>query len=215
MTVDADDWQGLDTGTVSDALDQAGIAGQLPAITPLDRSFRIAGPAFTVRYGPVGQDGGTVGDYIDDVPEDAVVVLDNQGRTDVTVWGDLLTLTAHRREVGGTVIDGICRDSDLALDLRYPVYARGSWMRTGKDRVRVDKIQGPVGCAGVRIEPGDLVFGDGDGVVAVPVGRVAEVLDRARAIAAAEESIRRRVEDGETLRAARAAVGYHRLQTRR
>jgi regulator of RNase E activity RraA len=56
--------------------------------------------AFTVRYGPIGQDGGTVGDYIDEVPPDAVVVLDNQGRTDVTVWGDLLTLTAHRGRLG-------------------------------------------------------------------------------------------------------------------
>jgi 4-hydroxy-4-methyl-2-oxoglutarate aldolase len=77
MSSDPRDWQGLDTGAVSDALDRAGIAGQIPAITSLARSFRILGPAFTVRYGPAGQDGGTVGDYIDDVPAGAVVVLDN------------------------------------------------------------------------------------------------------------------------------------------
>jgi 4-hydroxy-4-methyl-2-oxoglutarate aldolase len=131
------------------------------------------------------------------------------------VWGDLLTLTAHRRRIGGTVIDGICRDTNRALELGYPIWSRGAWMRTGKDRVRVDAVQGPVSCAGVRVEPGDLLLGDADGTLAIPAGRADEVLEHALAIAAAERTIREQVEEGETLRAARTAVGYHRLQTRR
>src|SRR5687767_3068837 len=86
----------LSTSGVSDALDKLGIPGQALGIAPLDRSFRLAGRAWTLRYGPVGQDRGTVGDYIDDLGPDDVVVLDNQSRVDATVWGDLLTTVAHR-----------------------------------------------------------------------------------------------------------------------
>ena len=215
MAIDLSEWRDLGTSTVSDALDRAGIAGQIPAIAPLEPSFRLLGPAFTVRYGPVGQDAGTVGDYIDEVPPGSVVVLDNQGRADVTVWGDLLTLTAHRGRLGGTVVDGTCRDTDIALEMDYPLFSRHRWMRTGKDRVQVEAVQQPVSCGGVRIEPGDLLVGDADGVLSVPASRAEEVLRSALDIARAEQAIREQIVNGATLRDARAAVGYHRLQTRR
>lgn len=205
----------LDTSHVSDALDRLGIAGQCLGIMPLDRTFRLAGPAFTVRYVPVGTDPGSVGDYIDDLAPGTVVVLDNAGRLDTTVWGDLLTATASRRELGGTVIDGVCRDSDRALELGYPVYSRGRWMRTGKDRVRVDGYRIPVTVGGVRVEPGDLLLGDADGVVAVPASRSDEVIAAAEQIRDAENRIRADIEQGTALAAARAKAGYHMLQTRR
>ncbi|MFF4630071.1 RraA family protein [Streptomyces griseorubiginosus] len=204
----------LDTSHVSDALDRLGIAGQCLGIMPLDRSFRLAGPAFTVRYVPVGTDPGSVGDYIDDLDPGTVVVLDNAGRMDATVWGDLLTATAARGGIGGTVIDGVCRDSDRALELGYPVYSRGRWMRTGKDRVRVDGYQVPVTAGGVRVEPGDLLLGDADGVVAVPASRADEVIAVAGQIRDAENRIRADVEQGSPLMTARAIAGYHTLQTR-
>src|ERR1700744_5494786 len=97
----------MDTTTISDALDKLGISGQCLGIAPLDPTFRMAGPAFTVRYVPCGVHGGTVGDYIDDLPEGTVVTLDNQQRVDATVWGDILTIVATRKRLGGTVIDGV------------------------------------------------------------------------------------------------------------
>lgn len=205
----------LDTSHVSDALDRCGVNGQCLGIMPVDRSFRFAGRAWTLRYGPIGVDGGTVGDYIDDLGPGQVVVLDNQGRLDATVWGDLLTATAHARTIAGTVIDGVCRDTDRCVDLGYPVYSRGRWMRTGKDRVRVEEIGAPVSIGGVRIAVGDYLLGDGDGVVAVPAARIGEVLEAAQQIRDAEDSIRALVEAGQTLRAARDEVGYHTLQSRR
>ncbi|QKZ16048.1 RraA family protein [Streptomyces chartreusis] len=207
--------QDLGTSHVSDAMDRLGIAGQCLGIMPLDRSFHLAGPAFTVRYVPVGTDPGSVGDYIDDLDPGTVVVLDNAGRPDTTVWGDLLTATASRRELGGTVIDGVCRDSDSALELSYPVYSRGRWMRTGKDRVRVDGYRIPVTVGGVRIEAGDLLLGDADGVVAVPASRSGEVIAAAEEIRDAENRIRADIEQGAALAEARAKAGYHRLQTPR
>jgi 4-hydroxy-4-methyl-2-oxoglutarate aldolase len=204
----------VDTSHVSDALDRLGIAGQCFGIMPLDRSFRLAGRAFTVRYVPVGVGGGTVGDYIDDLDAGQVPVLDNAGRTDMTVWGDLLTATAHRMGLPGTVIDGVCRDSDRSVALSYPIFSRGHWMRTGKDRVRVDAYEVPVSIGGVLVSPGDFVLGDADGVVVVPASRASEVLDVARGIADRESLIRAAVAEGARLDEARASVGYHKLQHR-
>ena len=205
----------VDTSHVSDALDRLGLAGQCLGLRPLDRLFRLVGRAFTVRYVPVGVERGSVGDYIDDLGPGQVVVLDNAGRLDCTVWGDLLTATAHQRGVAGTVIDGVCRDSDRSLELGYPIYCRGTWMRTGKDRVRVDGYDVAVSIGGVRVEPGDVLVGDADGVVAVPAGRAAEVLVAAAEIRDTEDQIRRAVEAGKSLTDARAAFGYHKLQARR
>ncbi len=204
----------LTTSGVSDALDQLGIPGQCLGIMPLDRSFRLCGRAWTLRYGPSGQDPGTVGDYIDDITPGQVVVLDNQSRVDATVWGDLLTTTAAAREISGTVIDGVCRDVDRSLELRYPIFSRGNWMRTGKDRVRVEEMGGPVSIGGIRVEPADLLLGDGDGLVIIPAARATEVLAAAAEIEHAEATIRSAIASGESLRAARAAVGYHTLQRR-
>jgi regulator of RNase E activity RraA len=85
-------------------------------------------------------------------------------------------------------------------------------MRTGKDRVRVDGINVPVSIGGVRVEPGDYLRGDGDGVVVIPVSRIDAVVGAAQEIHAAEEAIRAEVVAGNDLRTARAKVSYHDLQ---
>jgi 4-hydroxy-4-methyl-2-oxoglutarate aldolase len=203
------------TSGISDALDRLGIAGQAFGILPVDPSFRLAGRAWTGLYQPVDVKGGTVGDYIDDVPPGDIICLDNAGRTDATVWGDLLTLVASRRELGGTVIDGVCRDSSRSRELSYPVFARGRWMRTGKDRVQMVGMQVPVTIGQVRVRPGDVLVGDGDGIVVVPREREAEVVHAVLAIEQAEEVIREQVRQGTRLSEARKQLGYHDLQTHR
>ncbi len=203
----------LDTATLSDALDKLGIAGQCLGLKPLSQGMRLAGRAFTLAYAPVGP-GGTVGDFIDDVPAGAVVVIDNGGRPDATVWGDILTFTAHKRELAGTVIDGACRDTHLALELGYPMYSRSYSMRTGKDRVQLEATQVVVTIGDARVAPGDLVRGDADGVVVIPQGREDEVLATAETIDAAEARIRQAVASGQRLDEARRQQSYHLLQRR-
>jgi 4-hydroxy-4-methyl-2-oxoglutarate aldolase len=206
---------GLGTATLSDALDRLGLAGQCCGVLPLRPDARLAGPAFTVRYRAAGLvERGTVGDYIDDVPPGSVVVLDNAGRLDCTVWGDVLTGVADRRAIAGTVINGVCRDGARAIEIGYPLFARGRHMRTGKDRVEVDTIGEPADLGGVPVRPGDLVVGDGDGVVVVPRERITEVIAAAREIDAAETAIEAAVASGLRLADARRRHGYHALQTR-
>jgi regulator of RNase E activity RraA len=204
----------LGVTALSDALDRLGIDGQAVGILPVIRTMRFAGPAFTVRMLPVGLSGGVVGDYIDDVPEGAVVAIDNQGILDQTVWGDILTFVAHAKSLAGTVIDGVCRDSDRCVELGYPVFSRSSTMRTGKDRATADAYNVPVQIAGVRVEPGDWLVGDADGVVAIPASQVSEVLAIAQDIEAAEDRIRAAVSSGMRLDEARRMTNYHTLQTR-
>ena len=204
----------LDTATLSDALDKLGINGQCYRIKPRSSAFRMAGRAWTLLYGPAGIPAGTVGDYIDDVPPGSVVVLDNGGRENATVWGDILTEIAHRRGIAGTVIDGICRDVALCLELGYPVFSKDHWMRTGKDRVQVEATGVPVNIGDVRVVPGDLVRGDADGVVVIPAAFENQVLDAAEAVEVAESRIREAVRGGMRLDEARKHFKYHQLQTR-
>jgi regulator of RNase E activity RraA len=204
----------LDTATLSDALDRLGIVGQCYRIAGRDPGFRMAGRAFTMLCGPASTPPGTVGDYIDDGPEGHVVVIDNGGREDATIWGDILTEIAHRRGLAGTVIDGISRDVALCRDLGYPVFSRGHWMRTGKDRVQVEATNCPVNIGGARVAPDDIVRGDADGVVVIPQAHEAAVLDAAEEIQAAEDSIREACRGGLRLDEARRQFNYHQLQTR-
>ena len=203
----------LDTATLSDALDKLGIAGQCYRIKPRDVDFRMAGRAWTLLYGPAANPPGTVGDYIDDVPSGSVIVLDNGGRDNATVWGDILTEIAHRRGIAGTLIDGVCRDTHLCRELGYPVFSKDHWMRTGKDRVQVEATGVPVNIGDARVAPGDIVKGDSDGVVVIPRQHEDQVLDTAEVIEAAECRIREAVRGGMRLDEARKQFKYHQLQT--
>jgi len=98
--------------------------------------------------------------------------------------------------------------------LGYPLFSAGRFMRTGKDRVRCVAVQQPVLISGVHIAPGDLITGDGDGVVAVPADELGTVVELAEHIEHTERRIVEAVRAGSTLTQARADLGYHALQSR-
>ncbi|MDY7532508.1 MULTISPECIES: RraA family protein [unclassified Pseudomonas] len=204
---------GLDTPGVSDALDKLGLPGQCLGIMPLDNYRQVVvGPAFTVRYVSASTPPGTVGDFVDDVAEGDVVVIDNDGRTDCTVWGDIMTQYAGSQRIAATVIDGVCRDVSKALGDGYPLFTKGRFMRTGKDRVEVEAVNQPVSIGQARVCARDIVVADANGVVIVPRERAHEVAACARSIEAVEARIRALLDEGKSLREARAALGYHTLQ---
>lgn len=202
-----------DTPGVSDALDKLGIPGQAFNIMPLTNYKKVTvGPAYTVRYVPASDPPGSVGDFIDDVAIGDIVVIDNGGRTDCTVWGDIMTQYAGLRGIAGTVIDGVCRDVNRALADEYPLFTAGRWMRTGKDRVQVGGVNEAVGIGRVRVSPRDIVVADANGVVVVPRERAREVAEAARGIEMSEAGIRERIVGGATIAEAREEMGYHTLQ---
>jgi 4-hydroxy-4-methyl-2-oxoglutarate aldolase len=209
-----DGFKKLDTTAVSDAMDRLGIVGGLLGIRPVVEGLSFCGPAFTVHYTPCGLEKGTVGDFLDDVQPGQVVVIDNGGRTYCTVWGDLMTITASQRAVAGTVIDGVCRDVPGVKKYGYPLFTKGCYMVTGKDRVECDGVNVPVAVSGVRVNPGDVVLGDDSGALVIPAKRAEEVYRVAKDIAERESLIEKELHSGASLREARAKVGYHKLQTR-
>ncbi len=216
-----DDWkdpkyQVLSNAEISDALDFLGLPGSALGLSAVTGAHRIMGRAFTVRFAPVDPGAvGTVGDFIDDVEEGEVIVLDNGGRTDCTVWGGILSQIAKARNIAGTVINGVCRDSDEAVTCSYPIFSRGVFMRTGKDRVQVEAVGTSVSLGDVRVNAGDIIVGDRDGIVVIPQARAMEVLDRALATHLVEKDILNEVMAGSTLKAAREKLGYHTLQRRK
>lgn len=206
-------FEGLDTPGVSDALDKLGLPGQCLGVAPLDNYSKvIVGPAFTVQYVSASVPPGTVGDFIEDVAPGDVVVIDNGGRTDCTVWGDIMTQYAGTRQIAATVIDGVCRDVNKALGDGYPIFSKGRFMRTGKDRVQVQSVNQPVSIGTARVCARDIVVADANGVVVVPRARAAEVAACARQIERVEADIRALISQGKTLKEARTALGYHSLQ---
>jgi len=208
-------FESLSTSTISDALDKLGFAGGCQGITPVVSGVKMVGTAYTVRYIPIGAVKGTVGDYIEDVLAGDVIVLDNNERTDCTVWGDILTVTAKMKNVSGTVIDGVCRDIPTILKEKYPLFSRGRFMMTGKDRVMVEAIQVTVNIGKVQVKPGDILVGDDSGVVVVPQEMAEEVLEAAKVIEDVENLIVRAVRDGLSLKEARTKFGYHTLQRKK
>jgi regulator of RNase E activity RraA len=206
-------FHGLDTAGVSDAMDKLGLPGQCLGIMPLDNYQEVVvGPAFTVKYVSASTPAGTVGDFIDDVGEGDVVVIDNDGRTDCTVWGDIMTQYAGSRKIAATVIDGVCRDVSKALGDGYPLFTKGRFMRTGKDRVQVEAVNGTVSIGSARVVARDIVVADANGVLVVPRARAREVAELARQIEIVEAEIRSLIAQGKTLREARETLGYHTLQ---
>ncbi|MEU4746598.1 RraA family protein [Actinosynnema sp. NPDC023658] len=201
------------TSAVSDALDIAGVPGTLWGAARQSGTGVVVGPAFTVTFEPVAEgERAAAADYIDDVPPGSVVVLSNDG-PHCTVWGDILAEVAVAKGIAGTVIDGYCRDVDGIRALDYSVWARGAFMRSGKNRVRKVATQQPVtiGAEGDRItvRPGDLVTADGSGVVVVPAHLVAEVVDTVTRVAEMEAKVLTDVRAGVPLRVARANHGYN------
>lgn len=206
-------FEGLDTPSVSDAMDKLGLPGQSLGIMPLDNyTTPVVGPAFTVRYVSASVPPGSVGDFIDDVAEGDIIVIDNGGRTDCTVWGDIMSQYASIRKIAGTVIDGVCRDVNRALSDKYPMFTRGRFMRTGKDRVQVDTVNTPVSIGTARVAARDIIVADANGVVVVPRMRAKEVAELAHKIEASESAIRKQISEGKSLGEARAQLGYHTLQ---
>ncbi|MDE1858101.1 MAG: RraA family protein [Thaumarchaeota archaeon] len=201
------------TSNVSDALDRQRIRGGLEGILPISDGLKICGTAFTVRWVTAEQsERKPWPTYIDQAKPGDVVVIDNGGRMNCTVWGDLLTSRAQKAGVRGTVINGVCRDVKQIRELGYAVFSRGRFMMTGKDRLQLDSVNKPVSISDVLVSPGDLILADDNGVVCIPRAKVNEVLSALEEIGEREAGIAEALSRGVPLTEARKQFGYGELQ---
>jgi regulator of RNase E activity RraA len=200
----------LDTASLSDALDSLGVSGGLPGIGPQVPGTRCVGIAFTVQYEPVGDAPGfkNAANYIDLVPRGAVIVSANAGRQDCTVWGDIMTHFAVVKGIKGTVIDGVARDIDTVIKLGYPLFSRGRFMQSAKNRAQLKAVQVPLQIADVTVNPGDLLVCDGSGCLVIAQHLAAEVIRRACAVEQTERQIIGAINSGSTLDDARKTYRY-------
>jgi RraA family protein len=154
------------------------LQGAAAAIRPMHGGgAKLAGPAFTVRV-PAG-DNLMVHKAIDLAAPGDVIVVDAAGMVEQAIIGDIMTSHAAKRGVAGFVIDGAIRDAAELAARPFPVYARGVTHR-GPYKNGPGEINVPVSIGGMVVRPGDIIVGDGDGVVAVPQADAQAVLAAAR-----------------------------------
>ena len=192
----------LYTAALADVLDDRGLRSQTlpPEIRPLAPGMRVAGQAFTVAGEPSAQ-----ADWdatirktlamLGRVPADHVAVYATDHDRSAH-FGELSAVSLASRGVAGCVIDGGCRDTRFIAGEGFPVFARFVTPEDSTWRWELEATQVPVTIGRVRIEPGDWIVGDDDGVVAVPHALAGSVLAEAEAKAATESEIRAAVRDG-------------------
>jgi 4-hydroxy-4-methyl-2-oxoglutarate aldolase len=183
--------QALDTCSVSDALDHAGVAGVVDGLRMMWPCGRAGGRVITVRLvpiipgaaAPVRHLGTTA---LRDAGPGDVIVVDNQARTDVAGWGGLLSQGAVVRGVEAVIVFGACRDVGESRELGLPLFATNASPRTARGRTIEESTGVPIDLNGVVVHSGDLVLADESGVVVVPRALASTVLDQAEAIAKRE-----------------------------
>jgi regulator of RNase E activity RraA len=136
---------------------------------------------------------------VDDLKPGEVIVLAAGASGRIAPWGELLSTASRARGAAGCVTDGLVRDVRAIRELRFPVFAGGIGPLDTRGRGKVMAIDVPVECGGVRIEPGELVFGDADGVVVVPRSIEDDVLRAALAKVEGEDRTRDALRRGEKL----------------
>jgi regulator of RNase E activity RraA len=169
----------LATPTLANALDDVGFEGVLAGFTQMVPGTRCVGRAATVREitgrrGDFASEDFKVGQAIDAARAGDVLVIDNSGHC-VSTFGGLATLAAKLKGIAGLVADGGVRDREEMVEHQFPVFARHMTPLTGRTRLAVTAVNEPVNCGGVRVRPGDIIVGDGSGVVCIPAEHAAKV----------------------------------------
>jgi regulator of RNase E activity RraA len=191
----------LYTPVVGDILDACGRHHQiLPApVQPLRENMVVVGRAMPVLmidvFGPQKKPFGLLTEALDDLRA-GEVYLASGGLMRAAYWGELLTATARTRGAVGAVVNGFHRDTPQVLAQNWPVFSRGRFCQDSAVRTQVADFRCPIEIDGVLVEPGDLVFGDLDGVVIIPRALENEVITRALEKARGEKVVRREIENG-------------------
>jgi regulator of RNase E activity RraA len=195
--------------SVSDALDELGIGGSIPAsvLRPVIDGGKAVGPAITLRYEPVG---GSVGaryqrgeralladrDLYGVGQAGDIGVFHSSIGPNVSVMGGLSATWAKSVGIAACVIEGGVRDIATMRQLGQKVWSTGRTPITGRQRVEAVEINGTVSLCGVQVRPGDLIVADDTGVCVIPQEHIAAVLERCQSGEVKESAVMRMLEEG-------------------
>lgn len=195
---------------VGDILDTLGFMHQFlpPAIKPVERSMVVAGRAMPVletncfaRSEPEGksplsqQPFGLLFEALDNLAPNEVYVATGSA-PEFALWGGLMTTRALHLKAAGAVLDGYSRDTTEVLELGLPVFSLGGYAQDQGPRGKVVDYRVPVEIRGIRVRPGDIVFGDQDGVLIIPREAEREAISLALEKADTESRVRKAIKNG-------------------
>ena len=179
------------TPHLSDSMERLYASG--PQLRPMHKAGKLAGPAFTVKTAP--GDNLLVHRALDTAKPGDVIVVDAGGFGDHAIIGELMMSRARQRGVAGIVIWGAIRDSAEIAAGTYPVYAAGVTHR-GPYKNGPGEINVPINMGGMAVNPGDIIIGDADGLVAIPQDQAERILKSAQGILAKETAAMKEIEAG-------------------
>jgi regulator of RNase E activity RraA len=197
----------VSTATLTTALFKRGFRnGFLQDVHPIGTPRRMCGPAYTLRYIPAREDLDHLGVFndrthpqrkgVEDCPPGAVFVMDSRGDPRAASAGGILVTRLWKRGVEGVVTDGGFRDSPDIVEIPMPAYHRRPSSPPNLMLHHAIDLNVPIGCGGVPVYPGDIVVGDGEGVVVIPRHIVEEVAAEAHEMTAFEDFVEERVRAG-------------------
>jgi 4-hydroxy-4-methyl-2-oxoglutarate aldolase len=191
----------LYTPVVGDILDRHGRYHQFlpPAIRPLDPRMVVVGFAMPVLqiqvFGPQQRPFGRLTEALDALRPGEVYV-GTGGALNCANWGEIMTAAAKARGAVGAVVNGYHRDTPQVLEQDFPAFSRGGYAQDSGVRMQVVDFRCPIEIGQASIQPGDLVFGDLDGVLIVPADLIDAVITGALEKSRAEKAVRREIEQG-------------------
>jgi regulator of RNase E activity RraA len=206
----------LFTCVVGDTLDKQNLLHQYlpPQIQPLSRDMVLIGRAMPVLSGDVFQEKiegsanelrakpfGLMLEAVDDLHQNEIYVNTGSSPRNA-LWGELMSVRARKRGARGAVLNGYVRDTKAILAMEYPTFGFGSYGQDSAPRYKVHDFRIPIEISGVLIRPGDILFGDIDGVVVIPSEVETETLSLALDKMRGERSVRRELEEGSSAVAA-------------
>lgn len=197
------------TATITSALNKRGLWNTfMYDVSPLKPGMKMAGPAYTMRYIPSREDVDRipVDNLVDkqrvgieEIPPGSVLVIDARGDDSAGTMGSILATRLHVRGVAGIVCDGSYRDTPAIAEIGMPAYARAMNARTNKSIHSPVDLQLPIGCGGVAVYPGDIIVGDGEGVIVVPRHLAAEVAEETAEAEQRENFILQKIQNGASI----------------
>jgi len=197
-------YEKLYTGAINDVMRELTLLDQnLPNdIMPLRDHMTVCGEAFTVKSAPNVMIEGEMtfrAQMLDDFKPEGVVVWDTSADVEASLWGGVMTATAKTKGIRGAVIAGGIRDTKQILEQDFPVFYRYRTSNGSLGRCMITHYQVPIKVGKVTVRPGDIIFGDIDGVLCIPREIACDVLERAEGIEKNEVDIFSWVRQGDTI----------------